>query len=149
MTSKVLTNAMKHNILNCLKSNKKITILITIFHALAFPLIILSCIYNCYAGRDTYPDDIYAVIAVLTTGAAGISGIIIAMNNFRYLYNKSQVDMCLSQPMTRRQRFISDYISGIISYVLPFIAVSVITRFYVWGYKPYRYSVKRYSPAPC
>ena len=35
--------------------------------------------------------------------------------------------MCLSQPMTRRQRFISDYISGIISYVLPFIAVSVIT----------------------
>lgn len=127
MTSKVLTDSMKHNILCNLKSNRKVMILITIFHLLAFPLIILSCIINCYSGKDTYPDDIYVGIAVVTTFAAGISGIIIAMNNFRYLYNKSQVDMCLSQPMTRKQRFISDYISGIISYVLPFIAVSIIT----------------------
>lgn len=127
MTSKVLTNAMKHNILFGLKSNKKVMILITIFHLLAFPLIIINCIWNCYSGYDTTPDDMYAGIAVMTTFAAGVSGIIIAMNNFRYLYNKSQVDMCLSQPMTRKQRFISDYLSGIMAYVLPFIAVSIIT----------------------
>lgn len=127
MTSRGLTNAMKHNILFGLKSNKKVMILITIFHLLAFPLIIINCIWNCYSGYDTEPDDMYGVIAVMTTFAAGVSGIIIAMNNFRYLYNKSQVDMCLSQPMTRKQRFISDYLSGIMAYVLPFVAVSIIT----------------------
>ncbi|MBQ8826612.1 MAG: hypothetical protein IJ007_05930 [Oscillospiraceae bacterium] len=127
MTSKGLTDAMKHNILFGLKSNKKVMILITIFHLLAFPLIILSCIYNCYSGYDTTPDDLYGGIAVFTTFAAAISGIVIAMNNFRYLYNKSQVDMHLSLPMTKRQKFISDYVSGLMAYVLPFLAVSIIT----------------------
>ena len=127
MTSKGLTNAMKHNILFGLKANKKVMILITIFHALAFPVIILSCIYNCYSGYDTEPDELYMVLAVFTTFVASVSGIIIAMNNFRCLYNKPQVDMQLSLPMTRRQKFISDYVSGLMAYVLPFLAVSAVT----------------------
>ncbi|MBQ2824341.1 MAG: hypothetical protein IJF18_07165 [Oscillospiraceae bacterium] len=127
MTSKVLTKPMLHNMMQNIRANRKTTIIIAIMHMLAVPLILANCMFNFAMRIDTEPDEIYAGIAVITTFAAGVSGIIIAINNFRYLHNKSLVDMCLSQPMTRRQRFISDLLSGLISYIGPFIGTSIIS----------------------
>ncbi len=127
MTARVLTKPMLHNMKHNIIANRKTTIIITIMHLLAFPLLLINTVYSCLIGIDTNPDDVYILIAVAATFIAGISGIIIAMYNFRYLYNKSLVDMCLSQPMTRKQRFISDTLSGLISYVVPFIAVSIVS----------------------
>ncbi len=127
MTSKVLTKAMLHNGRQNIRRSAKVSFIILAMHILAAPAILINAVYNILSGTSIEPDEIIIVIAVGTTFIAGIGGIIIALNNFRYLYKKSQVDICLSQPMTRRQRFFSDYFSGLISYIAPFIAVQLLS----------------------
>lgn len=128
MTSTALKyDPVLHNGRLDIKNNTKISLIILLLHLFGFPLLIISQMYNLSTGRDSSPDESFVVIAVGATIMAGLAGIIIAMVNFRYLYNKAQVDMCLAAPLSRKQRFLSDYLSGLISYIVPFIITTIIS----------------------
>ncbi|MGN0586058.1 MAG: hypothetical protein ACI4JF_02120, partial [Oscillospiraceae bacterium] len=120
-------NPVLHNGRLNIKSNTKISLIILILHLFGFPLLIISEMYNLSMGRDSEPDESFMIIATGATFIAGLAGIIIALVNFRYLYNKAQVDMCLAVPLSRKQRFLSDYLSGLISYIAPFIITTIIS----------------------
>ena len=63
----------------------------------------------------------------MALGIAILSGILIALSNFSYLYKKTQVDMIYSLPLTTTQRFMSDFFAGVTSYIAPFIASGFLT----------------------
>ncbi|WP_294412434.1 hypothetical protein [uncultured Ruminococcus sp.] len=72
---------------------------------------------------DSLPFAVIASIAfILSLGM----GFVIPMVNFRYLYNKSLVDMNYSLPLNNRQRFFADYSSGLITYVVPFLIGGIV-----------------------
>lgn len=121
------TPAMAHNFRANIKQNMKIFIVLIALHFAAMPLILLSAIIQI--GVTNYrPDmDIYGIIGAFTTIAGAAAGIVCAMSCFNYLYNKGTVDMRLSLPMSTAQRFVSDFLSGLFIYVIPFLLNQVIT----------------------
>lgn len=139
------------NFKNRLKDNRKISIIITILHILSVPAVLLNGIlYSITQQRydeayelalaaaggnhklvnyDTLPtviefNEAYVFIAVLAIGIAMLAGVLIALSNYSYLYKKTQVDMYYSLPMTTTQRFFSNFLAGVTSYIGPFLASS-------------------------
>ncbi len=142
------------NFRNRLKSNMKTSIIITILHILAVPMVLLQGIISWISEEkyakafelalkavggnerlvnyDALPEvyrfnEAYVFIAFLALGIAILSGILIALSNFSYLYKKTQVDMIYSLPLTTTQRFMSDFFAGVASYIVPFIASGFFT----------------------
>lgn len=121
-----ITNEMLHNGKSILRENLRLFIVLLVLHMAAAPLTLLMAMVTLYAGGR--PDvDGYAVIAVLTTGAAVAAGLMCALCAMPYLYKKSVVDMRLSLPMTTGQRFASDFISGLFLYIVPLLISQVVT----------------------
>ncbi|MGN0676069.1 MAG: hypothetical protein ACI4KG_09975, partial [Oscillospiraceae bacterium] len=117
-----------HNFLCNIKDSRKMAIIITILHLVAVPAVLISIIASIYTfhGYEYYVD-VYLVIAVLTTALAGFLGIFTALDSFKCLHDKSIVDMKLALPMTATQRFFSNFLSGLFTYLAPFLAVQVIS----------------------
>lgn len=111
------------NIRNCMK----LTVIIFILHLIAAPSVLISALYNITNHISDTPSDSSLVIAMCATGVAGALGILIAFMNFGSLYNKNKADMYLSAPLSMKQRFFSDYLSGLASYIIPFIAAQIPT----------------------
>ncbi|MGN0666671.1 MAG: hypothetical protein ACI4KF_09125 [Huintestinicola sp.] len=124
--SPLFTKEMLHNMRFNIKSNMKLMIIIGVLHFAAAPLIILAWITDIITKGHSEPDDAYLVIGVLTTACAALSGIICAVTVYPYLYNKSRVDMQLSLPMTTTQRFISDGLSGLFIYLIPYLIAEAL-----------------------
>ncbi len=117
-----------HNFICNIKDSKKMAIIIAILHLVAAPAVIISIIASIYSGHGyEYYVDVYLVIAVLTTALAGFLGIFTAVESFKCLHDKSVVDMKLALPMTATQRFFSNFLSGLFTYLMPFFAVQVIS----------------------
>lgn len=122
----IFTKASIHNGVTNFKHNMKLAVVLFVLHMAAGPLTVSMLITSIFSnGRADA--DYYAVIAVLTTAAAAAAGILCALSAMPYLYKKSVVDMRLSLPMTTLQRFVSDFLSGLATYTLPFIGSSIIT----------------------
>lgn len=111
------------NIRNCMK----FSVIILILHLIAAPTILISGIYNITNHISPNPSESTYVIAAGATFFAGALGILIAFMNFGCLYNKNKADMYLSAPLSMKQRFFSDYLSGLASYIIPFIAAQIPT----------------------
>ena len=131
MTAKVSTSNFSTNFKYKVKSNFRIMIIIFILHLVAAPLNLINLIVYLNSKKNTDIssfgfNELYPIIGVITTGLAAVSGIIIAMNLYNYLYKKSVVDMTLSLPLTTKQRFFSDFLAGIFTYLVPFLASSII-----------------------
>ena len=114
-----------------LRENIKAFIIILILQIIGLPLMFLTSLVF-YHREMTIPDaymhdhpNIYILISVISIAFAVLSGIIIALKNFSYLYKKTDVDMNLSLPITSSQRFLSDFFSGLAVYIIPYI-ISVI-----------------------
>ncbi len=120
------SKAMLHNGISNIRENLKLMIVLFVLHLSAAPLTLAMLMSNILMNGD---DDVetYLVIAVFTTGAAVAAGILCALTAMPYLYKKQVVDMRLSLPMTTAQRFVSDFISGLGIYMLPFFASQVFT----------------------
>ncbi|MCM1577553.1 MAG: hypothetical protein NC078_01975 [Ruminococcus sp.] len=123
---KFFSPAMLHNGVMGFKHNFKLAVVLFVLHMAALPLTLSMLIYSIFSEGRAEADG-YMIIAVLTTGAAAAAGILCALSSMPYLYKKSVVDMRLSLPMTTLQRFVSDFISGLCVYVIPFIVSSVIS----------------------
>ncbi|MDD6991258.1 MAG: hypothetical protein PUI48_05465 [Oscillospiraceae bacterium] len=122
------TGAMGHNFKFNVKDNFKLMIVIFVLHFAAAPLLLITSLAEILTtGRHGGFDDGFITAAVIGTGLAAASGMICALTVFKYLYNKSAVDMRLSLPMTTSQRFISDFLSGLFIYIVPYIAAEIIS----------------------
>lgn len=136
MTSKVSNNNFSpvlHNWKCNVRSSKKTAIISTILHMLAAPVVFLAMIISIYTAGDIDGAEVYAVIGVITTCIAGFMGIIIAVDSFKCLYKRSVVDMRLSLPLTADQRFVSNFLSGLFTYIVPFLTAQVFSLLFA-GY---------------
>lgn len=116
-----------HNGLWNVRSCMKFSVIIFILHLIAAPSILISGIYNITNHISSGPSESTYIVAAGATFFAGALGILIAFMNFGCLYNKNKADMYLSAPLSMKQRFFSDYLSGLASYIIPFIAAQIPT----------------------
>lgn len=130
MTSKVSNKKFSpvlHNFECGVKSKTKLAIIIGILHLAAAPAVIIAMIAEIYSKRICDYEDAFAVICVVTTALAGFLGIFLAIDSFSCLHTRSVVDMKMSLPLTAKQRFFSNYLSGLVMYIGPFLAAQVIS----------------------
>ena len=130
MTSKVSNKKISpvmHNFMCGVKTKTKMAIIIGILHLAAAPAVIISLIASIYSKNPGDMVESFAVIGVITTAIAGFMGIFVAIDSFSCLHNKSVVDMRLSLPLTATQRFFSNFLSGFAVYIVPFLAVQVVS----------------------
>lgn len=137
MTATVSTKSEKrvspalHNWRQNVTGDKKLFIILSVLHLIAAPAVILAMIISVY--NNNFEVDAYEVIGAITTALAGFLGIFPAVDSFSCLHNKSVVDMKLSLPMTAKQRFFSNYFSGLFTYIAPFLGAQVISLIFL-GY---------------
>lgn len=124
---KFFSKAMLHNGRQNVITNFKLMVIIFILHIMAMPMLIISAMIQMFENGKAYDLDIYAVIAVFTTGMGAAAGLICALSVFSYLYKKTDVDMRMGLPMSTSQRFVSDFLSGLFIYIVPFAAAQIIT----------------------
>ena len=134
MTAKALTSQTSgkytpsvHNGLWNVRNCTKITVIIFILHLISAPTILISALYNITNLISPNPSESSFYIAAGATFFAGALGMLIAFFNFVYLYSKNKADMYLSTPLSMKQRIFSDYLSGLVSYIIPFIAAQIPT----------------------
>lgn len=113
-----------------IKQSKKMLIVISILQMLGLPL--LSVLLTVVAvDNESVMSEIsvgfFALISCFCIVVSIFCGIIIAVNNFSYLYKKSQVDMIYSLPIKRKYKFMSDFFSGLAVYLVPYIAACVLS----------------------
>ena len=118
---------MLHNGRQNIIANFKLMVVIFILHIMAAPMLIISAMIQMFENGKAFDLDIYAVIAVFTTGMGAAAGLICALSVFSYLYKKTDVDMRMGLPMSTSQRFVSDFLSGLFIYIVPFAAAQIIT----------------------
>ncbi|MBD5146369.1 MAG: hypothetical protein HDT21_10760 [Ruminococcus sp.] len=117
-----------HNWKQNIAGDKKLFIILSILHLIAAPAVILAVIIFIYSGKGMYGDtEVYMTIGAITTALAGFLGIFPAVDSFSCLHNKSVVDMKLSLPMTAKQRFFSNYLSGLFTYIAPFLGAQIVS----------------------
>lgn len=122
------TGAMGHNFRYNVKDNMKLMIVIFVLHFAAVPMLLITALADILAnGTKAAIDEGFIAAAVIGTGLAAASGMICALSVFKYLYSKSAVDMRLSLPMTTTQRFVSDFLSGLFVYIVPYIAAELVS----------------------
>lgn len=112
------------------KSGKKILIVLSVLQLLGLPVmatVAVSAAAND-GGSSAQSQIAFFLISIFCIAAAVLCGIIIAVNNFSYLYKKSQVDMVYSLPIKKRFKFLSDYLSGLAIYTIPFIGACIISN---------------------
>ncbi|MCH5349965.1 MAG: hypothetical protein J1E40_11625, partial [Oscillospiraceae bacterium] len=111
------------------KANIRMMVILTILHFTATPLVLLSLIIGAYTSSydtETFAET-FLTIGIFTTLIAGFLGIFIAIGSFNCLHKRSVVDMKLSLPLTSAQRFVSDFLSGLFVYLVPFLCVQTIS----------------------
>lgn len=117
-----------HNWKQNIAGDKKLFIILSILHIFAAPAVILAIIIFIYSGNGMYSDtDMYLTIGGIITALAGFLGIFPAVDSFSCLHKRSVVDMKLSLPMTAKQRFFSNYLSGLFTYIAPFLGAQVVS----------------------
>lgn len=93
--------------------NKRFWTILIITNLLTGPLYILNYYYF-----DSQSSIWITILASLVIGA---SAFVIPLSFFDYLYQKTKIDDVLKLPLTRKQLFMSDYLSGLILYLVPII----------------------------
>ncbi len=117
-----------------IKSNKKMLTVISILHLLGLPVLAATFVVAVAVNGDVGMSGAsFVAISIFCLCAAFFCGIIIAVNNFSYLYKKSQVDMIYSLPIKRRHKFLSDYFAGLTIYILPFIIACIIANLIIFS----------------
>lgn len=82
------SKAMLHNGRQNIIANFKLMVVIFILHIMAMPMLIISAMIQMFENGKAFDLDIYAVIAVFTTGMGAAAGLICALSVFSYLYKR-------------------------------------------------------------
>lgn len=92
--------------------NKKMWLILIMLNVMAVPYVLVRYIF-----LDQMSSIGTIGIGVLATALIMVAGLVIPLNQFGYLFNKTKVDMAYSLPLTRKQKFFSDYLSGLTMYI--------------------------------
>lgn len=113
------------------KSGRKILIVLSVLQLLGLPVMAAVAVSAAAddGGNSAQSQVAFILISIFCLAAAVLCGIIIAVNNFSYLYKKSQVDMIYSLPIKKKFKFLSDYASGLVIYIVPYIVACIICNF--------------------
>ncbi len=65
--------------------------------------------------------------SILLSIIAAVAGLVLAYSLFFYFRKKNSSDFFLSLPLTRTEAYIANFVSGILYFVIPLIAVSAVT----------------------
>lgn len=111
--------------------NEKNTVLSNLLLQLAgFPMLtVLSLIYHSISPSDQRTSEIFctfAAVSVLALMAAVFSGIIAPFKKFRYLYSINDNDVFSALPVSDRQLFLADFLSGLTVYTGPYIVSAAL-----------------------
>ena len=120
-------NPALHNWKSNIRESRKFSVILLILHLVAVPALILAGIISIYSKQAGENIEAYAVITVCTTALAAFLGIFAAVDSFKCLHDKSVVDMKLALPMSNTQRFFSNFLSGLFTYLAPFLAAQVLS----------------------
>lgn len=139
---KNITQYIRHN----LKSGKAIMVLISVVMLICGPIPMFVEFsnrlerFNDNIGevRITYARRIEAMLAsvfnlsneyysILLSIIAAVAGLVLAFALFYYFRKKNSSDFFLSLPITRTEGYIANFVSGVLYYVIPLVAVSLIT----------------------
>ncbi len=146
LKDRIFSNKGLINFIQKIKAGKKFLILNTILNFLGGPLFMAMMLTYAIDTKTNHPFApsmgsenlvIYGIVGVIASVIALGSGMFIALSNFDYLYKKSNVDMIYALPLTRKQRFISDYFSGLFLYVVPFLVASIVTLILTFSLEQY------------
>lgn len=128
-------NPALHNWKSNLRESRKFTIILFILHLVGVPALALAAIISIYSKQGGDNLEAYAVIAICTTCLAAFLGIFAAVSSFSCLHDKSVVDMKLALPMNNTQRFFSNFLSGLFTYLAPFFAAQILSVLFCgYGY---------------
>lgn len=113
------------------KSGRKILIVLSVLQLLGLPVMAAVAVSAAAddGGNSAQSQVAFILISIFCLAAAVLCGIIIAVNNFSYLYKKSQVDMIYSLPIKKKFKFLSDYASGLVIYIVTYIVACIICNF--------------------
>lgn len=115
------------NFLISLKSSRKTITFISFLQLFSLPLFsVIMLIYAANEGENYEKTTPFLLISVFCFLAAVFCGIFVAVQNFGYLYKKSQVDMVYSLPIKRTTKFLSDFLAGLAIYTVPYIIGCIV-----------------------
>lgn len=127
------TRFLKNFILS-IKNSRKILVFISVLQLLGLPLLgTIFLVAAANEGEIGVSGAAFMLISVFCLAAAVLCGIFVAVSNFSYLYKKSQVDMIYSLPIKKKHKFLSDYISGLAVYIVPYIIGCIIFNLIILG----------------
>lgn len=133
LKSKSDTRFLKNFILS-IKNSRKILVFISVLQLLGLPLLgTIFLVAAANEGEIGVSGSAFMLISVFCLAAAVLCGIFVAVSNFSYLYKKSQVDMIYSLPIKKKHKFLSDFLSGLAVYVVPYIIGCIIFNLIILG----------------
>ena len=122
------TDASRHYFKCGLQKNSKLFIASIAFEVLSIPVLLLSVLLEESSGiAGILSVFLYSFFSFLFAGIAVILGIPIALNSFSYLHKKHESDTYLSFPLSNKQRFFCDYLSGLITYIVPALGSMILS----------------------
>lgn len=129
MAMKLFKNpAAKHYFKTGLKKNRKFFVICLILHMISFPLAFAMLSVDVLTdNREETMFGIFTALAYVFSTIAILMGVIIAIHSFSYLHKKPETDTYMSLPLSDKQRFFSDYFSGLLTYIAPVMISSVFT----------------------
>lgn len=146
-TSDIKSSAFRTHFRAKSEKNIKSFVPLLILQMLGFPLLTATSMYfSQYSGKPG-PDlstagaslnrslvIFYTVffISAMSVIASLFIGISIAVSNFRYLHRKAETDMVFSLPITRKQLFAADYLSGLAAFLIPGIIAALTAITILW-----------------
>lgn len=114
---------------NKLAENKRLLIVNLVLQMIGLPLMIAFAIYSeyTYVNENYFPDESILSVSVFAMVICVFSGMLIARNSFSYLFTKTLVDMNYSLPLTAKQKFFCEYLSGLTVYIGPAILSGIVS----------------------
>lgn len=118
---------------NRLAESRKLFVVNSVFSLLGLPLLSLIFVLVMYFEQnnknvyENFTPDGYLALGICALFASFAMGIVIALSNFRYLYQKQLVDMNYALPLNSKQRFFADYLSGLVTYLVPIACGTIIS----------------------
>ena len=128
INSEPINNPFRVNFAQRLANGKKFTIFMTFLQIIGIPLVLFSEMSSLFFSglSASYLLDTFVFIGVLNFAVATCSAIMIIINNFSYLFRRNEIDLYFSLPITRKQHFKSETLSGLIMYILPLLISFVV-----------------------
>lgn len=150
MTVKFLHNYPARNAVRIISQNRKFAIVTCILQLLGIPMIILTGMLDIYIQNiNRFNEDhsnYFTCVPYVSIGSfclciAVLLGMFCSIRAFEEEWNKSRVDMLCSLPLSGKQRFFSDYLGGLVMYMLPYLAAVLLGWIVVFIMSPLLLSV--------